>query len=66
MEMEKMKEPEIIENAFSDKISTIKFKLKSNLYLNDFDIEIPKVDFYIVERPMQHTAIIGMDILKKL
>ena len=64
MKQTKLQKPEIVGNAFSDKISTIKHKITANLYLDDFDIEISGVDLYIVDRQMKHNAIIGMDILQ--
>jgi hypothetical protein len=64
MKTNKLKTPGIIGNAFSDRISTITKKLVVNLAFEKNDIEIPKVDFFIVDRPMKHNAIIGMDILQ--
>ena len=64
MATEKLSKPEIIGNAFSDKISSIREKLTVNLFLNNCNIEIPKAEFYVVERQMKHNAIIGMDILQ--
>ena len=64
MEKSKLELPEIIGNAFSDKISTITERIKANLVFENCEIEIPRVDFYIVERQMKHNAIIGMDVLQ--
>ena len=64
MEKSKLDLPEIIGNAFSDKISTITERIKANLVFENCEIEIPRVDFYIVERQMKHNAIIGMDVLQ--
>jgi len=64
MKTQRLKSPEIIGNAFSDKISTITNKLIANLAFISNDIEIPNVDLFIVDRQMKHNAIIGMDILQ--
>jgi hypothetical protein len=56
--------PEIIGNNFIDKISTITDRIKANLVFENCEKEIPRVDFYIVERQMKDNAIIVMDVLQ--
>jgi len=63
MRTEKLSSPENISNAFEDEISHIKETMQANLVINNCDIEIPKVQFNIVERNMKYNVIIGMDIL---
>jgi hypothetical protein len=58
-----LNDPIQVRNAFSKRISTIDHKLKVNLVLDESDIEISNVEFFVVEKKMNYNAIIGMDVL---
>ena len=57
--------PETISNAFDNLIGEISGSLRGNLFIENSNIEIPRVEFRITEVPMKYNVIIGMDILYK-
>ena len=63
MKTNKLSSPEIVGNAFSDKITSINETLTANLIIDQHDIEISKVKFYVIRKPMTYKAIIGMNVL---
>ena len=60
----KLDQPITLTNAVRDEMSVLKYKLEANVCIPQDQIEVPCVDFTIIEDPVTYSAILGFTLMQ--